>query len=228
MIGYLDSLTMPALLRGKQPTEVPRLSQQPYLEAVELIQVSPDDFWEDYATAYGLDAEAKSDEDLAALRKSLKSPVCLTLSRYFYRYLSRLLAKEGMSLGELFYIMSIWEFDLSGHILYDDETRLEDTKDFLTAYTGLQWCFFEALSPSADLTPEALQEIFTTYLCRCQVPRKSMLQGNEVWTKGVPIAVVSAEGKEFLDRFYETVSQNKTVPVHTATEILLGNQEASK
>lgn len=243
MIGYLDSLTMPALLRGKQPIEVPRLSQQPYLEtvfaffdcqseeeqrellnllyAIELIQVTPDDFWEDYAAAYGLDAAAKSDDDQGALRKSLKPSVCLTLSRYFYRDLSRLLAEEGMTLRELFYLMSMWEFDLSGHILYDDEGRLEDTKEFLSAYTALQNCFLDALAPYSGLTVQALREAFTAYLCRCEVPRQSMLQGDETWTKGVPITAVSAEGNAFLDEFYETVSQNKTVPVYAAAEILL-------
>ena len=243
MIGYLDSLTMSALLRGKRPIEVPRLSQQPYLEtvfvffdcqseeeqwellnllyAVELIQVSPDDFWEDYAAARGLDVEAKSEDDLAVLRKSLKPPVCLTLSRYFYRDLSRLLAEEGMTLRELFYLMSMWEFDLSGHILYDDETRLADTEEFLSGYTALQDCFFDALAASSSRTAEELREAFTAYLCRCEVPRKSLLHGDETWTKGVSISAVSPEGNAFLDGFYETVSQNKTVPVYAAAEILL-------
>ena len=243
MIGYLDSLTMPALLRGKRPIEVPRLSQQPHLEtvfvffdcqseeeqwellnllyAVELIQVSPDDFWEDYAAARGLDVEAKSEDDLAVLRKSLKPPVCLTLSRYFYRDLSRLLAEEGMTLRELFYLMSMWEFDLSGHILYDDEMRLTDTEEFLSGYTALQDCFFDALAASSGRTAEELREAFTAYLCRCEVPRKNLLHGDEAWTKGVSISAVSPEGNAFLDGFYETVSQNKTVPVYAAAEILL-------
>ena len=247
MIGYLDSLTMPALLRDKQPLDVPRLSQQPYLEtvfsffdcqseeeqwellkllyAIELIQVSPDDFWEDYAAGRGLDVEAKSEDDLAVLRKSLKPPVCLTLSRYFYRDLSRLLAEEGMTLRELFYLMSMWEFDLSGHILYDDETRLADTEEFLSGYTALQECFFDALAASSGRTAEELREAFTAYLCRCEVPRKSLLHGDEAWTKGVPISAVSPEGNAFLDGFYETVSQNKTVPVYAAAEILLHHQE---
>ena len=43
----------------------------------------------------------------------------------------------------------------------------------------------------------------------------------EVWTKGVSISAVSPEGNAFLDGFYETVSQNKTVPVYAAAEILL-------
>ena len=247
MIGYLDSLTMPALLRGKSPIEVPRLSQQPYLEtlfvfydcqneeeqwellnllyAIELIQVTPDDFWEDYAAAYGLDAQAKNDADLAALRKSLKPPVCLTMSRYFYRDLSRLLAEDGMTLRELFYLMSMWEFDLSGHILYDDETRLADTEEFLAAYTALQDCFFGALSSSSGLTEEELKEAFAAYLCRCEVPRRSFLKGDEKWSKGVYITAVMPEGNAFLDTFYETVSQNKTVPVYAAAEILLGNEQ---
>ena len=203
MLGYLDSLTRPALLRGKQLIEVPRLSQQPYLEtvfaffdcqskeeqwellnllyAVELIQVTPDDFWEDYAAVYGLDVAAKSEDDLAVLRKSLKPSVCLTLSRYFYRDLSRLLAEEEMTLRELFYLMSMWEFDLSGHILYDDEGQLEDTEQFLCAYTDLQDRFFVALAVSSGLTVQALREAFTVYLCRCEVPRKSILQGDEAW-----------------------------------------------
>ena len=250
MIGYLDSLTMPTLLRGKRPLEVPRLSQQPYLEtvfsffdcqsedeqwellnllyAVELIQVSPDDFWEDYAAAYGLDIAAKSEDDLAVLRKSLKPPVCLTLSRYFYRDLSRLLAEESITLRELFYLMSMWEFDLSGHILYDDEGRLADTAQFLCTYTDLQNVFFEALAASSGLTAQVLRETFTAYMCRCEVPRRSILKGDEAWRQGIYISAVTQEGNNFLDTFYETVSQNKTVPVYLAAEFLLKYEEREK
>ena len=126
-----------------------------------------------------------------------------------------------MTLRELFYRMSMWEFDLSGHILYDDEMRLTDTEEFLSGYTALQDCFFDALAASSGRTAEELREAFTAYLCRCEVPRKSLLHGDEAWTKGVSISAVSPEGNAFLDGFYETVSQNKTVPVYLATEILL-------
>ena len=133
------------------------------------------------------------------------------------------LASDGMTFRELFYLMSMWEFDLNGHILYEDETRLQDTKEFLASYTNLQNCFFEALTLSSNLTAEELREAFTAYLGRCEVPRHSLLYGNEVWTNGTYITAVSSEGNAFLDTFYETVSQNKTVPVYVATEILLSN-----
>lgn len=244
MIGYLDSLTLPTLLRGAQPLEVPRLSQQPRLEAVferfdcqsqaeqqellrllyavELIQVTPDDFWAVYARTYGLDENVQGDEDLIALRRAVKGPVCLTMSKYFYRDLARLLSEEEMALRQVFYLMSMWEFDLSGHLLYDDETRLADTRDFLTAYPEMQSRFLEALAPSAGVTAEELQQAFTAYLCRLPVPRRSLLHGNESWTGGSAIPALSDQAGAFLNSYYETVSQSKTAPVREAARILLG------
>lgn len=239
MISYLDSLTLPTLLRGSQPLDTPRLSQQSTLEAVfehfgceteeerfellnmlygiELIQTTPEGFWEVYTAETGLE---QNDDSIGALRREIKEPVCITMSRYFYRDLARCIAAGEMTLRELFYLISMWEFDLNTHIIYEDETRIDTTATFLAGYTGMQDAFFEALAESCGMTAQELCEAFCAYLCRCRVPERSLLYGDEEWTDGVYIRVASDDANRFMDEYYSDVSQNKTVPVRVAAEIL--------
>lgn len=240
-IGYLDSLTIPTLLAGADPQAVPRLTQQPSLDvvfdlfgcenesermellnclyAIEVIQTEPEDFFAEFTRQTGREV---TEDELVTVKRGLKAPACLTMSKLFYRALARRLTEQALSLREVFYLMSVWEFDLSSHLAYDDETRLATTGSFLTSYVELQRCFFEALSAGTGRPAAELQALFGAYLCRCEIPTKSLLYGNEAWTEGPEIPGVSAAGNAFLDEYYRTVSQSRTVPVYRAAEILLG------
>lgn len=240
-ISYLDSLTVPTLLAGADSQAVPRLTQQPSLDAVfdlfgceteaeqmellrclydiEVIQTQPEDFFAEFQRQTG--REITEEDGLVEVQRALKAPACLTMSKLFYRDLARSLAEQELTLREVFYLMSMWEFDLNNHLGYDDETRLDTTAPFMAAYTELQMGFFDALAAGTDRSAEELRELFAAYLCRCEVPKVSILYGNEAWTKGPEIGAVSAESNDFLDEYYRTVSQRKTIPVYRAAELLV-------
>lgn len=239
MIGYLDSLTVIAALRGVEPIEVPRLSQQGSLEtvfdlfgreteeeqieflnllyAIELIQQSPDDFWSIYTEKTGLE---QTDENLIEVQRNLKAAACLTMSRMFYENLSQLLVENSITMRELFYLIYTWEFDLSYHLVYDDETRLHNTGVFLEGYTAIQAAFFSTLANNLSSSAEDLTELYNAAHCRARVPETSMLHGDEIWD-AEDIAPFSRKINDFWDSYYQTVSSYKTVPVSVAAEILL-------
>lgn len=242
-ISYLDSLTVPTLLTGADPQAVPRLTQQPSLDAVfqllgceteadqmellrclyaiEVIQTQPEDFFAEFQRQTG--REITEEDGLVEVQRALKAPACLTMSKLFYRELAQCLTERELTLREVFYLMSMWEFDLNNHLGYDDETRLDTTAPFMAAYTELQMDFFDELAAGTDRSAEELRELFASCLCRCEVPKISLFHGNEAWTKGPELRVISAESNDFLNEYYRTVSQKKTIPVYRAAELLAAN-----
>lgn len=240
MLSYLDSLTVLAALTGTEPIAVPRLSQQGTLEAVfdlfgreteeekleflnvlyaiQVVQQGPDDFWEACTAQTGLSRE---DEDaLIEVQRNLKTAACLTMSRIFYENLVRLLTENSLTLRELFYLACSWEFDLNRHLGYEDETRLSTTGVFLERYPAMQQMFFNALAENLDVDGESLCELYSAVHCRARVPKTSMLHGDEIWD-AEDIAAFSRAVNNFWDGYYQGVSQQKTVPVSAAAEILL-------
>lgn len=239
MISYLDSLTVLAALTGAEPIAVPRLSQQGTLEAVfelfgreteaekleflnllyaiQVVQQAPDDFWAVCTAQTGLSME--NEDELIEVQRNLKTAACLSMSRMFYENLARLLSESSLTLREIFYLVYSWEFDLNKHLGYDDETRLSTTAPFLAAYPAMQSAFFAALAESTDTHAEALAELYNAAHVRAHVPKTSMLHGDEIWD-AADIAPFSRAVNDFWDGYYQSVSQQKTLPVSAAAEIL--------
>lgn len=239
MISYLDSLTVLAALTGAEPIAVPRLSRQGTLEAVfdlfgreteeeqlellsllyaiQVVQQSPDDFWEAYTVQTGLSRE--NEDTLIKVQRSLKTAACLSMSRMFYENLAQLLRESALTLREVFYLVCSWEFDLNKHLGYDDETRLNTTAPFLAAYPAMQSAFFAALAESAGTDAETLAALYSAAHVRAHVPKTSMLHGDEPWD-AADIAPFSRAVNDFWDGYYQSVSQQKTLPVSAAAEIL--------
>lgn len=243
MISYLDSLTVLAALTGVEPIEVPRLSQQGTLEAVfdlferrteeeqmeflnllyavQVIQQTPDDFWESYTAQTGKTRE--NEGELIEVQRNLKTAACLSMSRIFYEALAQLLSENTLTLREVFYLICSWEFDLNLHLGYADETRLDTASAFLEGYPAMQEVFFVALAEGMDVDAETLTGLYYAAHCRAHVPKTSMLHGDEIWD-AADIAAFSRAVNDFWDGYYQSVSQKKTVPVAAAAEILLGQQ----
>lgn len=239
MLSYLDSLTVLAALTGAEPIAVPRLSQQGTLEAVfdlfgreteeekleflnvlyaiQVVQQSPDDFWEAYTAQTGLSRE--NEDVLIRVQREMKTAACLSMSRMFYENLAQLLTENALTLREVFYLVYSWEFDLNKHLGYDDETRRNTTAPFLAAYPAMQSAFFAALAESTETDAQALAELYNAAHCRAHVPKTSMLHGDEIWD-AADLAPFSRAVNDFWDGYYQSVSQQKTLPVSAAAEIL--------
>ena len=238
MIGYLDSLTLLNVLNGGGVKETPKLTQQSSLElvfelfgiktederleflnmfyAIEVIQTEPDDFMALYAEHLGHEV---SEGELIQLKIQLKNAVCQTLSKYFYRNLSRLLAENQMTLRELFYLITVFEYDLHLHITYSDESRSEAIRPFMENYTLLQQTLFDSLGERLGLMPEELYESFTAFHYRTELSKDTILRGKAEW-HSLWIEPLNQEANDFLYEFSRSVMIKKTVPVRAMANIL--------
>lgn len=238
MIGYLDTLTFLNLLQGAGVKETPRLTQQSSLErvfelfgceteeerlellhmfyAIEIIQVEPDEFMPLYDDQLG--HEAAYDE-VTKLKIELKNAACQTMSKYFYRNLSRLLAENQMTLREVFYLITIFESDQNLHISYTDETWSDTFRPFLENYVLLQQAFFDVLAETLELPPDELQMQFTAFYYRTEIPKDTILFGKAEW-QSLSISTLTQEANDFLEVYSRSVLKKKTAPIRAMADIL--------
>ena len=153
------------------------------------------------------------------LKIELKNAVCQTISKYFYRNLSRLLSENQMTLRELFYLITVFEYNLHLHITYSDESRSEAIRLFMESYTLLQQTLFDCLGERLGLMPEELYESFTAFHYRTELSKDTILRGKAEW-HSLSIEPLNQEANNFLYEFSRSVMIKKTIPVRAMVNIL--------
>jgi len=160
-----------------------------------------------------------SEGELIQLKIELKNAVCQTISKYFYRNLSRLLSENQMTLRELFYLITVFEYNLHLHITYSDESRSEAIRLFMESYTLLQQTLFDCLGERLGLMPEELYESFTAFHYRTELSKDTILRGKAEW-HSLSIEPLNQEANNFLYEFSRSVMIKKTIPVRAMVNIL--------
>ena len=162
MIGYLKSLDL-ALLPGEgkgcRTVEEATLTVDPegflgllaplskeeavkLLYSIDYLQNNRDDL-EKLLMPEGFDAEKRT-----AVKIDMKNGICLSLSRIFYQNLAEAVRNGSATLEDVFYLINVWEEDLSYHTGYDE--RSEAFRPLLEGYVELQDAFFEMLSVEGE------------------------------------------------------------------------------
>ena len=181
MVGYLQSVDLVTFLPENIPAyyaETISFYQEPNLlfklfgcktrednieiakmmKAIDIIQMSPDDFMNAYAAKYQVDVS--NDENLIELRRQLKPAIALTLTKSFYRTLAVVLASEdNIPANDVCFLMRLFEASLEHHIVHSDRERDEVNLPFLTLYRQVRADFF-ALFEESD---NSLKENFLEY-----------------------------------------------------------------
>ena len=181
MVGYLQSVDLATFLPEDVPAyyaETISFYQDPNLlfrlfscktrednievarmmKAIDIIQMSPDDFMDAYAEKYQVDVndDAKVDE----LRRQLKPAIALTLTKSFYRTLATALSsKEEIPADDICYLIRLFEVALERHIVYSDHSRDDVNLSFLTLYRQIRADFFALF----EETDHSLKELFLEY-----------------------------------------------------------------
>ena len=231
MRGYLDTCTFLNTLQGSEIKDVPCLTQQPSLEqvfdlfscvtadeqlellemlyAIEVVQVEPEDFMALYKMQLGREL---SEEDLIQLKIEMKNAACQTITKYFYRNLSRLLAEQDMPLREVLYLITLFESDLNLHISYADTGRADTIRPFMETYLSTQKAFFNCLSAEMDISEGELDAFFTAFHCREGTPQITIYRNKEEWSS-LEISALSLDVNSFILDFSESVLIKKTAPI---------------
>lgn len=124
--------------------------------SIQIIQVEPEEFFEK------LNKEI-TDEEKAELKKDLRTSICSTLTKYFYKNLTQKTLNQKVSLQDLFYLITVFESDINNHLSYNKIENYEYYENFLKDYSEVQNEFFKAISASSGYSYEEILEKFNNY-----------------------------------------------------------------
>lgn len=128
------------------------------LYTIDFLQTNREDFVEQYKK-YNPDAS----NDYEQLKYEMKPAALMTITKYFYRNLARLVNREQVSLQDVYFLLNVYETDLNAHMSYSVEENDVYNREFMDTYVALQDEFFQALADSSSLSFDEIVEGFATY-----------------------------------------------------------------
>lgn len=130
--------------------------------SLEIMHQSPDDFIKIYEDKY-LNGNSMTDEQKDVINYELKSGICSTMSKYFYKNIIKSMTKKEYKLNEIYELLSLFEQDLNSHLNYDMEEKIEYNRAFFENYIIMQNSFFSILSNKTGIDKDYLRELYIRY-----------------------------------------------------------------
>lgn len=183
-VGYLNSLTL-ALLPAEDFTllDVERLTQQQdleqvfrvfgckteaeqtelldMLEAIDIILEDDADFWSLYQQ--DVLGRTASSQERAEVKSALTGSVCATLSKLLCRSLADALSRKAVPLSEVFTVLSVFEKDMTGHLLAVGDGASLAGDPFPEEYRAIQDAFFSVLDEALALPGGTVKNAYGSY-----------------------------------------------------------------
>lgn len=128
--------------------------------SIEVMQQSPDDFYKVLEEQIG---KTKDSELVDEVNYTVKVSICETLSKLFYKNLSKNIVNKDVTLEDVFYLISLFENDLNSHIKYKDSTKYSYNGRFIKTYIDIQNNFFYQISKSMGCNQEEIEDRFNNY-----------------------------------------------------------------
>lgn len=182
MIGYLESLSLVNLLNDNyKVADTEKLSFKRNLDdlytyfdvadgdkkeilnmmySIEVMQQAPDDFYKALEEQTG---KTKDNSLVDEVNYTVKVSICETLSKLFYKNLSKNIVNKDVTLEDVFYLISLFENDLNSHIKYKDSTKYSYNERFINTYIDIQNNFFYQLSKCLNCSEEEMEDRFNNY-----------------------------------------------------------------
>ena len=183
MIGYLESFSMANIV--KDPYKVNDTEKLSFKRSIndlynyfgvssesdkreilnlmyslEVMQQAPSDFYEALEKEIG----RKKDSTLIdEVNYAVKGSICETLTKVFYKNLSKSIVNKDVSLGDVFYLISVFENDINNHILYDSSNKYKNNEHFMETYVEIQDNFFSSLSINLNMSQDELEQYYNNY-----------------------------------------------------------------
>ena len=163
------------------------------LYTIDFLQTTREDFVEQYAKR-----NPNATYDYEQLKYEMKPAALMTITKYFYRNLARLVNREQVSLQDIYFLLNVYETDLNAHMSYSVKENDVYNKEFMDTYVALQDQFFRALAESSSLSFDEIAEGFATY-------SGAILQG-DVISRNCGLEFLDEGEKQFL--FDEILTYN--------------------
>ena len=130
------------------------------LYSIQITQQSPDDFRKAYDDYIGHETD---DSEFRMLVYELRGEALQSMNRLFYINLSKKLTEGSITLGDVFYLISVYELDLNNHLNYNYYGNFEMNEEAMEQYVEVQDEFFSAIAPNTGMTEEELLSSFNAY-----------------------------------------------------------------
>lgn len=237
LISYLESLNLSILLNDNYNIgDVENLSYKRSLDdlyqcfnvtadkdkqelldmmySIEIMQQEPDDFYNKYKELMGVE---KSKELVDKINYDVKSSICQTITKLFYKNLSNSIVDKDVTLEDIFYLISLFENDLNNHLLYTTLSRQDYNNEFITTYINIQNNFFSELSKCLGISQENVEEYFDNYASKTKLSNGS-LENN------FDLNFLSFEKQKYLEQRQNELSDLATISIRKTNQKLNGLQ----
>ena len=181
--------------------------------SVEIMQQQPDDFYQVYDEYLGHEATA---DEIAALNNELRSDVCQTFNRIFYRNLANKLTEENIDLNDIFYLISTYEMDLNNHISYDVYDCYYRNETLMNNYVDMQDEFFNLIANRLNISYDEVVNLYNSYTAKSNNGDNYNLS----W--------LSEDKKDYIDERKEDLSKAISVSLRNSNEQFKKYKEENK
>lgn len=186
MITYVDSLNFISNLGpGENLVQLERLSFQrdinKFFEAtnmtsdseklelikmmysIEILQESDAEFYDWYQSKYNVDLFDESSGEATKLCLTVKEDAILTMTKMFYKNLAIQVNSGNVTLQDCYYLMRIWEADISRHFSNNTVGYMMFFHSFYDNYLELQNSFLKMIADENDMDLSEIQTEFQNY-----------------------------------------------------------------
>lgn len=226
MIGYLESLSLINLVNDNfSVNDTEKLSFSRSLDSlygffnvseendkkeilnmmysIEVMQTAPNDFYDKYEKIYG---QNKDDELVDKINYCVKSSVCETISKLFYKNLANAIMNNDVTMEDIFYLISIFECDLNNHLDYSNKERLNDNKLFFEKYTDIQNNFFYYLAKIINVQQNDIELLYDSYTSKVK-------DSNDIISNNYSLEWLNNEKSEYLEERQNDLSLMATYSI---------------
>ncbi len=136
-------------------SEEERLEFIKMMYTIEVLQMSPDGFYDAYKEKYNVDLH--SDDDIEAeFRLKLKDDALLSMTKLFYRNLARQINNGDATLQDMYYLIKVWENKLCYHFSNNEYGHMVAFKELYNQYLDIQNEFYELIAKDNNYTVEEI------------------------------------------------------------------------
>lgn len=130
------------------------------LYSIEIMQMAPHDFY----NRLNITQNVEVDNNLVdKVNYEIKESICTTLTKLFYKNLSNNIVNKDTTLNDIFYLIKLFEDDLSSHNHYNDSNLYEYNEVFFEKYLNIQDNFFHELSKVTGYSEEEIINSYNNY-----------------------------------------------------------------
>lgn len=162
------------------------------MATIDILQYERKDF-------YSLVGKPENDDELVSIQRSLKSSICGTLSKIFYRNLTDYVSNNPVTLDDIFYMIRVFEGDINSHIDFMNIEKFNDSENFIDTYLEMQETFFGIVAEEAELS---FDDVLESYLGFTKIKDSKL----------------PSEKLAFLDSFSEKLSTKYGKTIYQASE----------